>query len=244
MRTVFYLGLWIAVIATACNNPGEHDTPAVDTSSKSNPSMQGEQPPAVQDSFPKAASEIELNHFDGMSRDSIKVTYGLVTDYLYGYKQTDPHDPAKDVLHVEGDILIDYPVTGVKGVGSNARIWPLKFNQANKKTEITVPFVIDPGYKFPDRIRAAMRKWSDSLNVRFVDKGALDLDYVEFCKSENTQSYVGRRGNGRQPVELANWAMAGNIAHEIGHTLGLYHEMTRADREQFVHVICTYDVNY
>jgi hypothetical protein len=40
-----------------------------------------------------------------------------------------------------------------------------------------------------------------------------------------------------QPVVLPDWCETGNIVHELGHDLGLWHEQTRCDRDQYIEII-------
>ena len=44
---------------------------------------------------------------------------------------------------------------------------------------------------------------------------------------------MGRRG-GAQDVILGDECTTGNCIHEIGHTIGLWHEQSRQDRDQFI----------
>ena len=50
-------------------------------------------------------------------------------------------------------------------------------------------------------------------------------------------SYVGRKGNGRQGISIGkNCDKFGIVVHEIGHTVGFWHEHTRPDRADFVNI--------
>lgn len=48
-------------------------------------------------------------------------------------------------------------------------------------------------------------------------------------------SFVGCRG-GDQPLYISKSCSVGNLGHEIIHTLGLHHEHTRKDRDQYITV--------
>ena len=51
-------------------------------------------------------------------------------------------------------------------------------------------------------------------------------------------SYVGRKGNGRQGISVGkNCDKFGIVVHEIGHTVGFWHEHTRPDRGEFVTIV-------
>ena len=47
---------------------------------------------------------------------------------------------------------------------------------------------------------------------------------------------VGKRG-GRQDITLGNNCGTGNAIHETGHTIGLWHEQSREDRDTFVQIV-------
>lgn len=49
-------------------------------------------------------------------------------------------------------------------------------------------------------------------------------------------SYVGCHGGG-QPVYFAASCSVGNLCHELMHALGMYHEHTRFDRDQYISVL-------
>ncbi|MEM7293885.1 MAG: M12 family metallopeptidase, partial [Pseudomonadota bacterium] len=67
------------------------------------------------------------------------------------------------------------------------------------------------------------------------DNAAQYPDYVEFVSSSGCASYIGRRG-GRQSIWLSTACSVGNVIHELGHALGLYHEQARGDRNSFVSI--------
>jgi hypothetical protein len=48
---------------------------------------------------------------------------------------------------------------------------------------------------------------------------------------------VGRMGMAAQPVQIGDQCSTGNVIHEIGHAVGLFHEHTRADRDSYVRLL-------
>ena len=50
-------------------------------------------------------------------------------------------------------------------------------------------------------------------------------------------SDLGRLGNGKQLVSLGKQCYSqGTAMHELLHTLGFYHEQSRADRDEYVNI--------
>jgi astacin len=104
-----------------------------------------------------------------------------------------------------------------------------------------VPYVIDPSLPNQSRVTAAIAAWNTALNglVRIVPRTS-EPGYMVFSSYPSTyQCYspVGYIGGGPQTTYLGDGCATGNVIHEIGHQLGLWHEHTRADRNSYVSVL-------
>ena len=106
-----------------------------------------------------------------------------------------------------------------------------------------IPFEIDT-VDFPEGssgnnfIRAAMNEWNSKTNITFIPRRE-EADYVYFKMGDielALDSPVGRQG-GRQDINGASLGFtAASVIHEIGHSVGLFHEQGRQDRDAFVNV--------
>lgn len=90
---------------------------------------------------------------------------------------------------------------------------------------------VDPINK--PRMRAAMDEWEAVANVGFVIKTSSHANYIHIQDANVNRAAVGMQG-GEQLVEISAWTVHFTIVHELGHTLGLWHEHTRSDRDDYV----------
>jgi astacin len=99
-----------------------------------------------------------------------------------------------------------------------------------------VPYVIDGAVPNTKRITDAITMIETTTGgVTIVPRNG-QADYVKFITSDGCSSEVGRQG-GEQAIELADDCSTGNTAHEMMHALGMFHEQTRCDRDEFVEIL-------
>jgi len=124
----------------------------------------------------------------------------------------------------EGDIVLSRPfeTMGVVITGPGVR-WPDK----------TVVFDVDDNLTDKERVDTAIKHWTEHTVMKFRQKKSTDRDFVLFVNGGGCSSAVGRIG-GVQHITLGPSCTAGNAIHEIGHSVGLWHEQSREDRDTFV----------
>ena len=102
-----------------------------------------------------------------------------------------------------------------------------------------IPYVIDAEIpsEQADKIRAAIREWNDKTVISLQPR-ASQADYAHF-KATGTglcRADVGMAG-GEQGIYIPPIGCSvSTLIHEIGHTVGLYHEHQRQDREDHIMV--------
>ncbi|HVH41730.1 MAG TPA: M12 family metallopeptidase [Labilithrix sp.] len=136
---------------------------------------------------------------------------------------------------VEGDMI--FSNDKIQGVvasrTSSVKRWP----------NGVVPYDIEPGLPRPERVTEAAKQWLDKAGIRWVPR-TNEADYVHFKNGKGCASYTGRQG-GKQDIYI-EWTETGarghgcttnNVAHEMGHTLGLAHEQSRSDRDDYITIL-------
>ncbi len=102
--------------------------------------------------------------------------------------------------------------------------------------DATVYYEIDESLENDERLETALNYWNLNAPIFFKHRNNED-DYVIFVDNgdDGSKSHIGMIF-GPQHIFIDRDAEYGSIVHEMGHTVGLIHEHTRSDRNDYLEV--------
>ncbi|GAV05054.1 hypothetical protein RvY_15240-2, partial [Ramazzottius varieornatus] len=168
------------------------------------------------------------------------------------FKQTQPETshPSRENTPVHRDVLLEGDIIQYVPVYTHHHGQRF-FNAVPHETQIwprgIIPYTIDSYFDWPERelIQSAMSDIEQRTCVRFIEyptssRYVYHKDVVRIVKEGRVcSSFVGRMDIGEQELTLASGCLKlmGEVQHELLHALGLYHEQSRMDRDEYVHII-------
>jgi len=127
-----------------------------------------------------------------------------------------------------GILKIDTSSVSIKGLSTLGKLWP----------EGLVYYSIDTNLPQDKKefVKKSIEHWESKTNLVFKEKSD-EKNWVNFIPNEKGPlSYIGMKG-GMQEIWISKGTGLGNIKHEIGHAVGLWHEHSRNDRDKYITVI-------
>ncbi len=143
-----------------------------------------------------------------------------------------------DLYIFQGDIVLDQlQVNNLQNALENS----------NSRSSITSSFVkywpnhkvyytYNTGFTGQAHVQAAITEWQSKTGLDFI-YGTGNGNYIEFQNNISDGNYsnsIGMKG-GKQIISLQNAGYnTGTVIHEIGHSVGLFHEHCRSDRDDYL----------
>ena len=133
-------------------------------------------------------------------------------------------------LTVDGDLFVDTRPQARGVVHAGDRLWK----------DGVIPVWFDPqlSASMLESIQDAIDIWNSLAGITFVEIDSdtpPDIDHVHLQPGEGCASWVGQRG-GAQELWVAPECTVGSVIHELGHVIGLEHEHTRTDRDEWIRI--------
>lgn len=195
---------------------------------------------------PTLSNATENPEYNTQQPDGYGETYISGPDFI---KKKVTYEKRDGLAYFEGDILL--------GTVADAEAWKQQVEQSMRLPpppsvaiggehyrweNSTLPYQFHSSVTSATRstMLAAIQHWREKTPVKFVERTAANStqypDYVEITSEGiGCSSAVGRIG-GKQSLQVSTNCGFGSHVHELGHALGLFHEQSRADRDNYVTV--------
>ena len=155
---------------------------------------------------------------------------GFIRGRTFGYKKV-TYDIIDDKAIFEGDIIIR-PIKEINEFTESQ----LAMFEENRWPDGIIPYQIDSDLPNRQLISDAFKDIEEKTAIRFHQYNNHSNSIHFKAGTKNCFSHVGMIG-GEQPIILSQNCNLAEIIHVIGHSLGLWHEHSRKDRDTYVKII-------
>jgi len=136
----------------------------------------------------------------------------------------------------QGDMVLD-PDEQPNNNNAYASIKGGRWPRANG--HVTIPYVMESGLSqnIQAVIPKAIAEYKKYTCIRFKPR-THERAYIKFRPGGGCSSPVGYRAGRVNTITLASGCYPiGTVMHEIGHSIGIYHEQSRPDRDTYVEIL-------
>lgn len=170
---------------------------------------------------------------DGEFRTSGTAREGFIEGHTFGRRRVRYAEIDGKAIF-EGDIVIRPLPDGAPAVVGAEPQAVIISGKSHRWPGGVVPFEIDGALGNVARVHDAIAHWHSVTGMLFLPRKG-EANFVAFVPGNGCSSPVGMDG-GRQGITLGDGCSKGSAIHEIGHSVGLWHEQSREDRNEHVKV--------
>lgn len=165
------------------------------------------------EAFPDAEKEIYTTR-SGVVLEKLDTLYILQGDIILSSEQV---------------ALLDDPLAtrGAVHTGTT-KYWP----------DCMVYYDFASGFLFQSDVLDAMTEISNHVHIKFLPKTKTSKNYIHFIHGAGNYSNYGKIGGAQSlSIDRSQGNVKGAAIHELCHALGLFHEMSRSDRDDHVEIL-------
>lgn len=175
---------------------------------------------------------------DGLSAETLEKTSGRAGNIQFTIRDglaIAQGDIVLGRVDSNGRLIRRYTARGL-GLNNNFGLWPSGVITYTISDEISAEKrvnIIDAVRQINTMTRISILERTDELAEQYPD------NWVNFVDGSACASYVGANAGDKadQSIWVAPQCNTGSVVHEIAHTIGLFHEHTRPDRNQYITVL-------